>query len=270
MEKLMTTLGEITVDLVTGFVESRDGYRISYRCEGDGPAVVLLHGGGGTKDSWWRVGYAEGLRGYKLIAPDMRGNGESDKPPRPDDYYIDTVMDDVLRVADACAADAFTAIGFSIGAEIAKHIAASSDRAERLVMIGGGFGASAFGDLAERLPAIRRRFKVLAEELDHSVLDFSSLTPTERTWVEKYHLPSWVHILAQMSHWPPVRPRDLRCSVLLIIGSENADAVAQAERYRGEMAGAGVRLEVLEGKSHVEEFTDVGRVLPAIQRFLNE
>jgi pimeloyl-ACP methyl ester carboxylesterase len=179
-------------------------------------------------------------------------------------------MDDVLRVADACGVERFTVIGFSVGAEVAKHIAASSDRVERLVMMGGGFGASAFGDLAERLPAIRRRFKVLAEELDHGVLDFGSLTPTERMWVERYHLPSWVHILAQMRHWPPVRPRDLRCPALLIVGLENADAAAQAERYRAEMAEAGVRLEVLDGARHVEEFTDVGRVLPIIQRFLNE
>ena len=256
--------------MVKGCVESRDGYRVSYRCEGEGHAVVLLHGGGGTKDSWWRAGYSEGLRGYKLIAPDIRGNGESDKPTRPDDYYIDTIMDDVLRVADACGVDAFTAIGFSIGAEIAKHLAAKSGRVEKLVMMGGGFGASVFGDLAEKLPDIRRRFKVLAEELDHSVLDFGSLTPTERTWVERYHLPSWVHILAQMSHWPPVKPGDLRCPALLIVGSGNADAAAQAERYRGEMAEAGIRLEVLDGASHVEEFTGVGRVLPAIQRFLNE
>jgi pimeloyl-ACP methyl ester carboxylesterase len=255
--------------LVQGFVESRDGYRVSYRCEGDGPAVVLLHGGGDTKDSWWRAGYPEGLNARKVISLDIRGNGESDKPIRPDDYYIDIIVDDVLRVADACDADMFTVIGFSFGADIAKHLAASSDRVERLVMIGGGFGASAFGGFAERLPAMRRRFKVLAEELDHSVLDFGSLTPTERIWVENFHLPSWVHILAQLSHWPPVMPGDLRCPALLIIGSGNADAVAQAERYRAEMGEAEVKLEVLEVSSHYKEFTDVGRVLPAIQRFLN-
>jgi pimeloyl-ACP methyl ester carboxylesterase len=269
MEKLMTPPGEFIPALVKGYVESRDGYRVSYRCEGEGPAVMLIHGGGDTKDSWWRVGYPDRLAGRRIIAPDIRGNGESDKPPRPDDYYIDTIVDDLLRVADACAADRFTLIGFSFGGDIAKHLAATSDRVEKLVMIGSGFGASAFGVFAERLPAMRRRFKVLAEELDHSVLDFSSLTPTERIWVEKFHLPSWVHILAQLSHWPPVRPGDLRCPALLIVGSGNADAMAQAERYRGEMAEAGVKLEVLEVSSHYKEFTDVDSVFPAIQRFLN-
>jgi pimeloyl-ACP methyl ester carboxylesterase len=86
MEKLMTPPGEIIPALVTGLVESRDGYRVSYRCEGDDPAAVLLHGGGDAKDSWWRTGYSEGLRDHKLIAPDIWGNGESDKPQRPDDY----------------------------------------------------------------------------------------------------------------------------------------------------------------------------------------
>jgi pimeloyl-ACP methyl ester carboxylesterase len=266
----MTPLKALFVTLVSGYVESKDGYRISYRCEGEGPAVMLLHGGGDTKDSWWRVGYPMRLAGHKIIAPDIRGNGMSDKPAKPDDYYIDIIMDDLLRVADACAADRFTVIGFSFGGDIGKHLAATSYRVEKLVIIGNGFGAAAFGAFAEKLPAMRRRFKVLAEELDQSVLDFSCLTPTERIWVENFHLPSWVHILAQLSHWPVVRPGDLKCPALLIIGSGNEDAVAQAEKYRGEMAEAGVKVEVLEVSSHYKEFTDVDRVFPVIQRFLNE
>jgi pimeloyl-ACP methyl ester carboxylesterase len=256
--------------LVQGYVESKDGYRISYRCEGEGPAVMLLHGGGDTKDSWWRVGYPDRLEGYKIIAPDIRGNGMSDKPAKPDDYYIDIIVDDLLRVADACGAARFTVIGFSFGGNVGKYLAAAYDRVERLTMIGNGFGAAAFGGFAERLPSMRRRFKVLAEELDQSVLDFSCLTPTERSWVEKFHLPSWVHILAQLSHWPVVGPRDLKCPALLIMGSGNVDAVAQAENYREEMAEAGVRVEVLEGLGHYQEFTDVDRVFPVIQSFLNE
>jgi len=256
--------------LVQGYVESRDGYRISYRREGEGPAVMLLHGGGDTKDSWWQVDYPDRLAGHKIVAPDIRGNGESDKPAKPDDYYIDTMVDDLLRVADACDADRFTVIGFSFGGNVGKYLAAASDRVEKLVIIGNGFGAAAFGGFAERLPAMRRRFKVLAEELDHSVLDFSSLTPAERMSVEKFHLPSWVHILAQLSHWPVVRPGDLRCPALLILGSGNADAMSQAERYRDEIAEARVQVEVLEGLGHYQEFTDVDRVFPVIQRFLNE
>ena len=256
--------------MVQGYVESKDGYRISYRCEGEGSAVMLIHGGGDTKGSWWRVGYPDRLEGYKIIAPDIRGNGMSDKPTKPDDYYIDIIVDDLLRVADACGADRFTVIGFSFGGNVGKYLAAASDRVEKLVIIGNGFGSAAFGGFAERLPSMRRRFKVLAEELDQSVLDFSCLTPTERMWVNNFHLPSWVHILAQLSHWPVVRPRGLNCPALLIMGSCNVDAVAQAERYREEMAEAGVRVEVLEGLGHYQEFTDVDRVFPVIQRFLNE
>ena len=66
-----------------------------------------------------------------------------------------------------------------------------------------------------------------------------------------------------------VRPRDLNCPALLIMGSGNVDAVAQAEKYREEMVEAGVRVEVLEGLGHYQEFTDVDRVFPVIQRFLN-
>jgi len=257
------------VVLVQRYVDSKDSYRISYRCEGEGPAVMLIHGGGDTKDSWWRVGYPDRLMGHKIITPDIRGNGDSDRPPKPDDYYIDIILDDLLRVADACDADRFTVIGFSFGGNVAKYLAAASDRVEKLVIMGNGFGPAAFGGFAENLPSIWRRFRILAEELDHSVLDFSCLTPTERSWVENYHLPSWTHILAQLSHWPVVRPRDIKCPALLIMGSGNVDAMAQAEKYREEMAEAGVQVEVFEGLGHYQEFTDVDRVFPVIQRFLN-
>lgn len=256
--------------MVSGYIDSKDGIRISYRCEGDGPAVMLIHGGGDTKEAWWRVSYPERLKGYKVIAPDVRGNGDSDRPPKPDDYYIDLILDDLLRVADTCDADRFTVIGFSFGGNVAKYLAASSDRVEKLVIIGNGFGSAVYGGFAENLPSIWRRFRILAEELDHSVLDFSCLTPTERSWVENYHLPSWAHILAQLSHWHVVRPGDLKCPALLIMGSGNADAVAQAEKYREEMLEAGVRVEVFKGLGHYQEFTDVDRVFPVIQRFLNE
>lgn len=255
--------------MVQGYVTSKDGYRISYRREGEGPAVMLIHGGGDTKDSWWRVGYPDRLDGYKIIAPDIRGNGESDKPTKPNEYYIDLIVDDLLRVADACNADMFTVIGFSFGGNVAKYLTAASDRVERLVIIGNGFGPAVFGGFAEALPSIWRRFRILAEELDHSVLDYSSLTATERMWVENYHLPSWAHMLAQMSHWPVVRPRDVKCPTLLVMGSGNADAVAQAGKYHEEITEVGVQVEVLDGLGHYQEFTDVDKVLSLIQRFLN-
>ena len=58
------------------------GMRIHYTDQGDGVAVVLIHGV--TGNNWTRTGIAPALvtEGYRVIALDARGHGESDKPLR--------------------------------------------------------------------------------------------------------------------------------------------------------------------------------------------
>ena len=46
----------------TRFATSPDGTRIAYDGTGTGPAIVLLHGGGGTRHDWHEAGYVERLR----------------------------------------------------------------------------------------------------------------------------------------------------------------------------------------------------------------
>jgi pimeloyl-ACP methyl ester carboxylesterase len=48
---------------------------------GQGPALVLQHGLGGSLEVWRQLGYAAALRdNYTLIMLDARGHGASDKP----------------------------------------------------------------------------------------------------------------------------------------------------------------------------------------------
>ncbi|QQK79303.1 alpha/beta fold hydrolase [Salicibibacter cibi] len=68
--------------------------------QGEGPAVLLLHG---FPDSWylWRHQIpvlAEA--GYRVIAPDQRGFGESDKPAEKGAYLMPALLDDILGVLD--------------------------------------------------------------------------------------------------------------------------------------------------------------------------
>jgi pimeloyl-ACP methyl ester carboxylesterase len=80
---------------------------------GDGPTVVLLHGGGQTRHSWhgtWRVLADAGWRAWSL---DLRGHGDSDWSPE-GDYSLDAFADDVVAVARSLPAPPIL-VGASLG-----------------------------------------------------------------------------------------------------------------------------------------------------------
>jgi pimeloyl-ACP methyl ester carboxylesterase len=57
------------------------GVRIHYEVEGEGPALVLQHGGIDCVETWYELGYVDALKAaYQLILIDARGHGASEKP----------------------------------------------------------------------------------------------------------------------------------------------------------------------------------------------
>ena len=57
-----------------------NGIRLHVRMAGEGQPVLLMHGWLGTSYSWRHVAPKLVAAGYQVICPDMRGNGDSDKP----------------------------------------------------------------------------------------------------------------------------------------------------------------------------------------------
>jgi pimeloyl-ACP methyl ester carboxylesterase len=98
------------------------------------PLVLLIHGAGMLAHAWAPI--VPGLLpGWRIIAPDLRGHGESDwvTPPR---YVIEDFAGDLLGVLDALAAQPAVLIGHSMGGRIAAWIAAhAAQRARALVLI---------------------------------------------------------------------------------------------------------------------------------------
>jgi pimeloyl-ACP methyl ester carboxylesterase len=60
---------------------------ISYLTEGAGPPLLLLHGFVSSAQSWWKIGAAQRLaETHTILAPDIRGHGQSGKPTDPAAY----------------------------------------------------------------------------------------------------------------------------------------------------------------------------------------
>ena len=98
-----------------------DGVRLACHVRGpaDAPALVLLHGLGGQASTWDTVG-AEFARSHRVLAIDLRGHGDSD---RPGVYSFELMRDDVLGILDRLGLDRVNLLGHSMGGTVAYLIA---------------------------------------------------------------------------------------------------------------------------------------------------
>jgi pimeloyl-ACP methyl ester carboxylesterase len=94
-----------------------NGTRIHYVSGGAGPAIVLLHGWPLTWREWRGVMPALAKTGFTVIAPDLRGLGDSDKPSS--GYDKKTVADDVRAIVRNLGFDTVDLVGTDIGMMVA-------------------------------------------------------------------------------------------------------------------------------------------------------
>src|SRR3546814_2295893 len=77
-----------------------NGLRFKCAVAGEGPVVVLLHGFPDTLRVWQRQIGALAAAGYRVIAPDQRGCGDSDVPDGVGAYRLETLADDIIALLD--------------------------------------------------------------------------------------------------------------------------------------------------------------------------
>ncbi len=104
--------------------------------EGEGEPVVLLHGFPDTADMWRNQVPALADAGYRVIAPDQRGCGQSDRPDGPERYDYESLVGDVVGIVDALGIKRFSVIGHDWGAVLAWVMASfMPDRVDRMVAL---------------------------------------------------------------------------------------------------------------------------------------
>ncbi len=92
--------------------------------EGEGPAVLLVHGFPDTSYVWRHQMPALVDAGFRVIAPDVRGFGKSDKPEETAAYGLINLVGDMVGVLDALEIEKAHVVGHDMGAAIAWVLAA--------------------------------------------------------------------------------------------------------------------------------------------------
>ena len=166
-----------------------EGIAIAYESFGEGPPVVLVHGFGSNRHvNWINTGWTEALAsaGYRAIALDNRGHGESEKLYDPALYTARAMARDVANLIDHLALGRAALVGYSMCARIAAYVAVDAPEKVAAAVFGGlgeamitGMEDSAVivaGLLAEKLSEVTdktaRQYRIFA---DHTGSDRRAL-----------------------------------------------------------------------------------------------
>lgn len=106
------------------------GVRLHYEEAGEGVPLVLLHGIGASRQDW-EFNVPAFARRYRVITPDLRGFGLSE---RSGNYSVTTFANDIWQLLEQLEVERFHLIGHSMGGAVALQMAVDRpEKIERLI-----------------------------------------------------------------------------------------------------------------------------------------
>jgi pimeloyl-ACP methyl ester carboxylesterase len=231
---------------VPGVYSQSGEVRLSYETAGEGrDDIVLVHGFASEREANWKAtGWTQALteEGYRVIALDCRGHGQSGKPHDPDAYPEDRMGDDVIDVMNHAGVREPHLMGYSMGGMIALNLLRRYRERFRSVVV-AGVGDTA---LTTRQPADQ---KAIADALlaprPEEVTDLKARAFREFADQGSNDLRALAACMLRERR--PVEPaalEGLENPVLVVVG-EKDDLVGSADQLAKAIPGA--TLEVVPG-----------------------
>jgi pimeloyl-ACP methyl ester carboxylesterase len=252
-----------------------NGLRMHVVSAGQGPPVLLLHGFPDTHTVWRKQICALADAGLRVIAPDLRGYGETDAPPHVRDYAIELLCADVLALLDGLGIAKVRLVGHDWGAVIGWQLCMlTPERVERFVALSVGHPAAiAHAGVAQHLrlayvlgflmPGVAEYTLKCANWLfvrrftrDRTQIGYwrRSLRPPGRlTAALNYYRANTA--LGLRLHWPSVTVP------VMGVWSDGDPAMGEAQmRTSGRYVQAEFRYERIEGADHWLQLTAAERL----------
>jgi pimeloyl-ACP methyl ester carboxylesterase len=241
-----------------------DGVEIAYSDQGEGQPVLLIHGfASNSHVNWEATGWVRTLlgAGYRVIAIDNRGHGESEKLYDPQQYSAPIMADDAARLLSHLEIETAAVMGYSMGARITAFLTMlHPTRVSRAV----------FAGLAERMVLGVPGSDAIAEALEAPTLDsitdvgaksfrvFADLTKSDKRALAACIRSSRVKI-------KPEALGQITCPVLVVAGE--VDDVAGSVQPLVDLI-PGAKGVVLPGRNHMNAVGDKGFKDAVLQFFV--
>ncbi|MDP9335876.1 MAG: alpha/beta fold hydrolase [Actinomycetota bacterium] len=267
------------------------GHRVGYRSAGSGPVIVLVHGMAGSSATWRFVMPALAER-FTVVAPDLVGHGESEKPRG--DYSLGAFASGVRDLLLALGHERATLVGQSFGGGVAMQFAYQfPERCERLVLVSsGGLGDEV--NMLLRLLALPGAEFVLPLACTNWLHD---AVVTVAGWLAKIGLHPGPHLTETWNSYGSLADGETRTAFLqtlrsvidvagqrvsaadrlylaaevptLIVWGDNDSIIPVEQGRAAHEAIPGSRLEIFEGTGHFPHCEHPDQFCEALIDFMN-
>lgn len=136
--------------------KAEDGASLACHTRGSGRPVVMIHGFlASTQYNWITPGIADRVvdAGFRVVALDLRGHGQSDAPTEPARWPVDILADDGFALLRHFDLGDYDLVGYSLGARTAARMLVRGAAPRRAVL--GGMGASGIMEAGARAEMFR-------------------------------------------------------------------------------------------------------------------
>jgi 3-oxoadipate enol-lactonase len=229
---------------------------LHYEIHGEGTALVFIHGlGSSTRD--WEAQVTEFSTAYKVITFDLRGHGQSDKPPGP--YSVPMFAADMADLLHGLGVESAHIVGLSLGGAVAFQFVVDQPEAVSTMTIVNS-APTMGGNRPEVKQEIRRRVEIvqqmgmraMGEDLSKNLFPKAIHGALRETFVERWadnEPRAYIASLLAMSGWTVVdQLGSIRCPTLVIASDQDYTPVAAKEAYVKLMPDA--RLIVMPDTHH--------------------
>ncbi len=243
-----------------------DDARIYYEVEGEGPPLVLHHGGGSSHERWRELGLVDALRDkYRLILFDARGHGRSDKPTTAGAYRYECWVQDIVAILDELEISKAHFFGYSLGGQIGFRIPLYAPDRFISFMLGGSHPYDHRDEWQSRYELFRDGGRLAIESAAEAGRMLSDIE------IDALHSGVREALALGLREEPGVEVEvsSISTPVLLFVGANDENAQSGRKLPEAARRIPGATLLMFSGLGHFDVLQRLDLLLPHLQAFID-
>jgi pimeloyl-ACP methyl ester carboxylesterase len=247
---------------------------LHFETSGRGPPLLFIHGLGSTAQDW-EPQIQEFSKTHQVIAFDLRGHGQSSKPPDP--YSIPLFASDAAELLQALKIESAHVVGLSLGGCVAFQLALDFPSLVRSLVIVNSAPEFVRRSFKTRLEVWRRTASVrwrglrrMGERMGARLLPRPEHVALRATFVERFAQndpQAYLNSLKALIGWNVTdRLGSIQCPVLVVASEHDYTPLAFKEKYARRMPAA--RLVVIPNAHHAVPLEQPEQFNAVLAKFL--